>query len=178
MILEATPENIEKVRKQLEYAWIRQTARDFMQDEWSPDKPAFGQDDVTALVVHKIFGGRIILTAFRHDGGEFLLRYFNELPDGYLVDMTHSQYGKKDAISDSGLPTIVSALKEICGSRYEMLMERVLDYVTFTSPCDLGESHHFDLSWFEPEVVQVIAYKFVEKIEGVYALKEGDECTE
>ena len=66
----------------LEQAWCRETAHPFFRDEWTPDKPSCGQSDVTALLVHKHFGG----TIHRIENERGRQHYFNKI-NGRIVDL-------------------------------------------------------------------------------------------
>jgi len=70
-----------KVLEALRKSWSLQTAR-----QWRADNPALGQCNVTALVVHNLFGGEILKT--RVAGGA---HFYNRL-EGRRFDFTSSQF--------------------------------------------------------------------------------------
>ena len=78
----ATPSYDEAaIRAALTKAWSLETAK-----QWSPDNPANGQCNVTAAVIHDLYGLAILRTwvpGFWH--------YYNSV-DGERVDFTDSQF--------------------------------------------------------------------------------------
>lgn len=69
------------LRVALRRAWSRETAV-----QWSAENPANGQCNVTAAVVHDLFGGEILRT--RMPG---LWHYYNRI-GGQRMDLTDSQF--------------------------------------------------------------------------------------
>ena len=79
--------NLTELKKAIEVSWSAETS--FVPDEWSEDNPARGQCAVTALIVQDYFGGKIrkcdvVGGADSH--------FFNELPNGEIVDLTRIQF--------------------------------------------------------------------------------------
>lgn len=61
---------------------------------WSPDNPVWGHCAVAALLVQEFLGGdllRISLAGTPFAKSRF--HYFNQLPNGKIVDLTGSQFG-------------------------------------------------------------------------------------
>ena len=69
------------ILRALEVSWSRETAR-----QWTPEQPAAGQCNVTAIVVQGVFGGDILKTPLAE--GE---HFYNRI-DGERVDFTASQF--------------------------------------------------------------------------------------
>lgn len=69
----------------LRRAWCKDTSS--VPDEWSPANPARGQCAVTALVVQDLLGGTLLRITVSGES-----HYFNQLPDGELLDLTLSQF--------------------------------------------------------------------------------------
>ena len=69
------------VRAALPGAWSPATAV-----QWTAENPALGQCNVTAAVIHDLFGGRILRTRLEH-----VWHYYNEI-GGRRVDFTDSQF--------------------------------------------------------------------------------------
>lgn len=79
-----------KIRAALDEAWSLETAV-----QWSAENPANGQCNVTAAVIHDLFGGEILRTrypAFWH--------YYNRI-GGARVDLTDSQFTRPCARFDA-----------------------------------------------------------------------------
>ena len=82
----------EQVARALRKSWSLVTAR-----QWTLENPAAGQCNVTALLVHELFGGELLKTNLP-EGDHF----YNRI-DGQRYDFTDSQFSQ--AISYSDLPT-------------------------------------------------------------------------
>ncbi len=76
----------DRVRQALDEAWSLETAV-----QWSAENPANGQCNVTAAVIHDLFGGDILRTRYP----EFW-HYYNRI-DGRRVDLTDSQFTRPGA---------------------------------------------------------------------------------
>ena len=71
----------QNVRAALRTAWSRETAV-----QWTPENPASGQCNVTAAVIHDLFGGDILRTPI-----DDIWHYYNRI-DGRRIDLTDSQF--------------------------------------------------------------------------------------
>jgi hypothetical protein len=71
----------EIVARALRISWSADTAK-----QWSMERPASGQCNVTALLVHDLFGGELLKTGLA-DGDHF----YNCI-DGVRYDFTESQF--------------------------------------------------------------------------------------
>jgi hypothetical protein len=81
---------------------------------WLPDNPARGQCNVTAMLVHELFGGEILKTPLPEGD-----HYYNRL-DGKRVDLTDSQFDRPIAYAD--LPSDrTEALMGTTAQKYEAL---------------------------------------------------------
>ncbi|MGH1482393.1 MAG: YunG family protein [Geminicoccales bacterium] len=76
----------DRVREALEGAWSAETAI-----QWSAENPANGQCNVTAAVIHDLFGGDILRTRYP----EFW-HYYNRIA-GKRIDLTDSQFSRPGA---------------------------------------------------------------------------------
>ncbi len=61
-------------------------------DGWDPGNPSRGQCDVTALVVHDIFGGELLAADVFRDGVRVEGHMWNRLPGGIELDLTREQF--------------------------------------------------------------------------------------
>lgn len=82
----------DEVQTALVKSWSSSTAR-----QWTPDNPAAGQCNVTALLVHELFGGELLMT--RLPAGD---HFYNQI-GGRRYDFTESQFDRP--ISYMDLPT-------------------------------------------------------------------------
>ncbi|MEM7057707.1 MAG: hypothetical protein AAF557_08970 [Pseudomonadota bacterium] len=81
--------NEERVRAALDQAWSAESAI-----QWSEENPANGQCNVTAAVIHDIFGADVLRT--RYPG---FWHYYNQI-DGKRMDLTDSQFTRPNARFD------------------------------------------------------------------------------
>lgn len=81
-----TPNDLKTV---IEDAWSEETCA-----QWQPDNPAFGQGNVTALVVHDIFGGEIVKTEAP------IGWHFYNIVDGLRYDLASGQFLEPLGYSD------------------------------------------------------------------------------
>jgi hypothetical protein len=72
------------LRTELEGHWCAETS--FWADEWTPERPSFGQCAVAALLVHDRFGGEMLRTV-----NEGVIHYWNRV-DGIDCDLTRDQF--------------------------------------------------------------------------------------
>lgn len=93
----------------LQRCWSPQTAR-----QWRPDNPALGQCNVTALVIHDLFGGKILKT--RVPGGA---HFYNWL-EGRRFDFTASQFDAPVSYTDDAASP-VEARTGAAESEYQRL---------------------------------------------------------
>jgi len=78
--------NEKRIREALEDAWSLKTAK-----QWSPENPANGQCNVTAAVVHDLYGGEILRTRY-----PTVWHYYNQIDDKRF-DFTDSQFSRPNA---------------------------------------------------------------------------------
>jgi len=110
----------------LRHAWCCETASPGDAADWSEDNPAKGQCAVTALVVQRVLGGKLLRGVV--DG--FGSHYRNLLPSGKVKDLTWEQFPEgteepefeeRDLDYVLGSPGAVAA-KTL--ERFELLMDR------------------------------------------------------
>ena len=67
---------------------------------WHPGNPAWGHCDITALVVHDIFGGRLVRGEVHAAHGEQQgFHWWNSLPGGIELDLTREQFREGQVVS-------------------------------------------------------------------------------
>jgi hypothetical protein len=76
------------LRIELQRHWCAETS--FWPDEWTPDRPSFGQRAVTAMIVHDRFGGEMLRTL-----NEGVIHYWNRVDD-IDIDFTRDQFDTWD----------------------------------------------------------------------------------
>lgn len=105
--------------RRMRRAWSAETSVD--PGGWSPTNPAYGQCAVTSLVVQDLLGGELIRSRV---GG--VSHYFNQLPDGRIVDLTREQFSSDAELTDVAGSSRGYVLSfEPTRRRYKLLLERL-----------------------------------------------------
>lgn len=102
-------------------AWSIDTCYPASRKYWTPENPAIGHCAVTALVVHKFYGGKIYRCSHQN-------HYWNHLTDGTIVDLTKRQYVRPVTICIDSTPDPMALAKQRSAEtneRYELLFRRV-----------------------------------------------------
>ncbi|EPD91322.1 hypothetical protein HMPREF1486_05258 [Streptomyces sp. HPH0547] len=95
---------------------------------WSPANPAWGQCDVTALVVHDLLGGELMCGEVYALNGEWQgFHWWNRLPGGREVDLTRDQFREGQVVTEGvSVPRPVGRpLRR--SEEYTLLRARVLE---------------------------------------------------
>lgn len=89
-----TTPQLADVERALRAGWSADTCSpdDVARAAWSPDNPAWGHCDITALVVHDCFGGDLVFGEVHLDGEQQGYHWWNRLPDGAEIDLTREQF--------------------------------------------------------------------------------------
>ena len=90
--------SVEELHSHFRTAWGPDTCYPESRDEWSPDNPSRDQCGMTALVVHEVLGGDLILGEVHVDGSKVGHHYWNRLPDGAVVDLTGDQFLPEEVV--------------------------------------------------------------------------------
>ncbi|MEE4545171.1 hypothetical protein V2S66_24780 [Streptomyces sp. V4-01] len=72
---------------------------DVARSPWHPDNPARGHCDITALVVHDLFGGSLVVGEVHHDGERAGHHWWNRLASGIELDLTREQFRLGQTVS-------------------------------------------------------------------------------
>ncbi len=92
---------LDEVTAAVRAAWCRETCDDGDLADWTPANPARGQCGVTALVLHDLFGGDLLLAeVLRPDGSRQGVHWWNRLPDGTEVDLTRGQFAPGEVVQE------------------------------------------------------------------------------
>ena len=108
---------------------------------WSPRNPSRGQCGVTALVLHDLLGGDLLVAEVRNaDGTRQGVHYWNLLPDGTEVDLTREQFAPHEQV---GAPHVVqrpTGPPTRCREQYELLRSRVTQPSSTVASASSGPS--------------------------------------
>jgi hypothetical protein len=94
-------------------AWALDTCDPVDADDWSAANPSRGQCGSTALTIHDLLGGELLIAeVLRADGSRQGVHYWNLLPDGTEIDLTREQFASDELVQEPqtvrrppGLPT-------------------------------------------------------------------------
>jgi hypothetical protein len=82
-------------------AWSRDTCDDADLPHRTSADPARGQCGVSALVVHDLLGGELLLAeVLSHDGSRQGVHWWNRLPAGEEVDLTREQFRSGERVQE------------------------------------------------------------------------------
>ena len=74
-------------------AWSADTCDPVDLPDWTPDNPSRGQCGVTALTVHDLLGGQLLLAdVLRTDGSRQGVHWWNRLAGSIEIDLTRAQF--------------------------------------------------------------------------------------
>ena len=104
---------LDKLTEAVRASWSRKTAR-----QWTPDNPAAGQCNVTAIVLQELASGDILKTRI----GEFW-HFYNRI-GGERLDLTDCQFTTPIAYDD--LPSAAEdAFKGVSEEEYQAMKQAV-----------------------------------------------------
>ncbi|MFD9908787.1 hypothetical protein [Streptomyces sp. NPDC059063] len=95
------PCTLNDITASLRASWAADTCSpdDLERAGWSVENPAWGHCDITALVVHDLFGGDLVLGEVRAaDGAAHGYHWWNRLPSGVELDLTHEQFTRGQTV--------------------------------------------------------------------------------
>jgi hypothetical protein len=91
--------SLEEIEPVVRAAWCRDTCDEADLADWTPQNPARGQCGVTALVLHHLLGGDLLLAEVLFpDGSRQGVHWWNRLPDGREVDLTREQFAPHEVV--------------------------------------------------------------------------------
>ncbi|WP_211336390.1 YunG family protein [Nocardia tenerifensis] len=93
---------------------------------WQADNPAWGHCDVTALLVHDLFGGELMVGEVWLAGEQQGFHWWNRLASGIELDLTRDQFRLGQTISAVRVVERPPGPTRYRWQEYLMLRERVL----------------------------------------------------
>jgi hypothetical protein len=109
-------------------AWALDTCDPVDADDWSVANPSRGQCGSTALTIHDLLGGELLIAeVLRSDGSRQGVHYWNLLPDGTEIDLTRDQFASNEVIQQPQLVRRPPGLPTRCAEQYLTMKRRVLD---------------------------------------------------
>jgi hypothetical protein len=113
--------SLDDVETAIRGAWGRETSDD--PDEWSEANAARGQCAVTALLVHELLGGDILVANVLRDGVRVERHAWNRLASGVTIDLTREQFRNGEALGEPRVEELV--LTDRNQEHFTTLRERV-----------------------------------------------------
>jgi hypothetical protein len=96
-------------------------------DDWSAANPSRGQCGPTALTIHDLLGGELLLAeVLRTDGSRQGVHYWNLLPDGTEIDPTREQFASDEVIQQPRVVRRPAGLPKRGAEQYLTMKHRVL----------------------------------------------------
>ncbi len=108
-------------------AWALDTCDPVDAADWSPVNPARGQCGVTAVTIHDLLGGELLVAeVLRRDGSRQGMHYWNRLPDGTEIDLTREQFSSDEVVQAPRVVIRPPGLPRRGADQYLRLRHRVL----------------------------------------------------
>ncbi|MGY0491991.1 YunG family protein [Streptomyces sp. WG-D5] len=110
----------------LRSAWSADTTSPDGAHRWSPKNPAWGQCDITALVVNDLFGGDLMCgEVYLTDGTQEGYHWWNRLPSGIELDLTREQFRLGERVTNARVVVRPPGPLKRRWEEYLILRERV-----------------------------------------------------
>lgn len=93
--------------------------------DWHPGNPARGQCGVTALVLHDLFGGELILGEVHVGGTRAGSHWWNRFGREIEVDLTREQFQLEEVVTPGIVVKRPDGPPRRCRKQYEILRDRV-----------------------------------------------------
>lgn len=89
-----TPWTLDQIEAALRASWAADTCSpdDVARTPWHAGNPAWGQCDITALLLHDLLGGELMLGEVWRGGEQHGYHWWNRLASGIELDLTRSQF--------------------------------------------------------------------------------------
>jgi hypothetical protein len=123
-------------------AWAADTCSedDAARAPWTADNPAWGQCDITALVVHDLLGGDLMLGEVHLDGEQHGYHWWNRLATGIEVDLTRQQFRSGQVVTPGRMVIRPPGPLRRRHSEYELLRQRVMSGLAAESDQPISRS--------------------------------------
>lgn len=114
-----------EVERAVRAAWDADTCDPADLADWRPDNPARGQCGATALVLHDLFGGQLVLGEVHVAGERTGYHYWNRFA-ALEVDLTREQFGPDEVVTGARVLDRPAGPPRRCREQYDLLRHRVL----------------------------------------------------
>lgn len=123
-----TPWTLLDIDHALRSSWAADTCSpdDLERADWSPDNPAWGHCDITALLVNDLLGGDLMVgKIYAVDGAQDGHHWWNRLTNGVEVDLTREQFRAGQSVTDARAVERPRPQPRRRRREYELLRSRV-----------------------------------------------------
>ncbi|WP_189131410.1 YunG family protein [Wenjunlia tyrosinilytica] len=121
------PWTLSDIERALRSSWTADICSPDDLPQWHPGNPARGQCDITALVVHDLLGGELILGEVHVNGVRRGHHWWNRLSTEVEIDLTREQFEPDEVVTNARL---IERPRGPLGRRereYEELRRRIAD---------------------------------------------------
>ncbi|MBW5485690.1 alpha/beta fold hydrolase [Streptomyces bambusae] len=124
-----TPWTLADLEAAIRAGWSAETCEptDTSRIPWTPENPAWGQCDITALVVQDLVGGDLVLSDVFHEGRQEGYHWGNLLPGGLLVDLTREQFRRGEVVTPGRIVKRPPGRLRRRWDEYQLLRRRVIE---------------------------------------------------
>ena len=109
-------------------SWAADTCSedDAAREPWTSDNPAWGHCDVTALVIHDLLGGDVLMGEVHLDGEQRGYHAWNRLTSGLEVDLTREQFRQGQVVTAGEVVARPAGRPVRRQAEYELFRGRVM----------------------------------------------------
>jgi hypothetical protein len=107
-------------------SWGADTCDPVDRADWHPGNPSRGQCGPTALVLHDLFGGDLVLGEVLVAGEQTGVHWWNRFGAGLEVDLTRDQFRPDEEVVGGRVVERPPGSPNRCREEYELLRDRVL----------------------------------------------------
>jgi hypothetical protein len=133
---------LDEVTAAVRASWCRETCDVSDLADWSPANPSRGQCGATALVVHDLLGGDLLLAeVLQPDGSRQGVHWWNRLPDGREVDLTREQFAPTEVVQQPRVVVRPEGLPRYGADQYLRLRAAVLTRLGWTTGTWIANAH-------------------------------------
>jgi hypothetical protein len=110
-------------------SWAADTCSDddAAREPWTSANPAWGHCDVTALVLHDLLGGDVLLGEVHADGEQQGYHAWNRLAAGLEIDLTREQFKDGQVVTAGQVVARPAGRPVRRQAEYELFRRRVME---------------------------------------------------
>ncbi|MEU4729251.1 alpha/beta hydrolase [Streptomyces sp. NPDC023588] len=124
-----TPWTLADIEAAIRAGWSAETSEpaSISGISWTAENPAWGQCDITAVVVQDIVGGELVVGEVFLDGRQEGYHWWNLLPGGIRIDLTREQFRRGEVVTPGRVVTRPPGRLSRRWEEYQLLRQRVID---------------------------------------------------